>query len=87
MERDTRNWDIKKKVRLIASSIEQNDNDPGFNYFEDLITYYFEDDPDRPLIKEKMDNIMALLNSAANNEDELSRIMDMDFEDEMWYII
>jgi hypothetical protein len=36
-----------------------------------------------------MDNIMKLLNAAGTNEDpsELTRIMHMDFEDEMWYIV
>ena len=75
------------KSKLKAGTIVRNDNDPGFSYFEDLIPYYFDGDPDLPLIEEKMDNIMALLNSAANNEDELNKIMDMDFEDEMWHII
>lgn len=87
MGRDSLNWDIKAKVRLIASTIEQNDNDPGFSYYEDLILFHFEGDPDLPLIKQKMDNIMALLNAAATNEDEINRIWDMDFEDELWYIV
>lgn len=85
--RNAKNWPIKEKVRLIVGSIERNDNDPGYNYFKDLIPYFFEGDPDRPIIQQKMDNIMTLLNNAANNEAELNKIMQMDFEDEMWYII
>ena len=90
MPKDVRDWDIKAKVRLIVATIERNDNDPGYNYYEDLIPYYFEDDPDLPVIQQKMDNIMKLLNSAAadiDNDAELSKIMNMDFEDEMWYIV
>ena len=89
MAKSVRDWDIKAKVRLIVGTIEKNDFDPGYNYFEDLIPFYFKDDPDLPIIQQKMDNIMALLNGAATNEDhnELTRIMNMDFEDEMWYIV
>ena len=75
-----RDWDIKEKVRLIVGSIERNDNNPGYSYFEDLIPYFFKDDPDLPVIQQKMDNIMTLLNAAATNEDpnELTRIMNME---------
>ena len=82
-----RDWDIKDKVKLIAGSIVENDDNSGYSYYEDLIPYYFDDDPHRPLIQKKMDNVMTLLNNAANNEDELNKIWDMDFEDEIWYII
>jgi hypothetical protein len=82
--KSVRDWDIKEKVKLIAGSIVQNDNDPGYSYYEDLIPYYFEDDPDRPLIQKKMDNIMKLLNEASITD--LKKIWDMDFEDEIWYI-
>jgi hypothetical protein len=53
-----RDWDIKDKVKLIAGNIVENDNNSGFSYYEDLIPYYFDDDPDRPVIQKKMDNIM-----------------------------
>ena len=74
-------WDIKEKVKLIASTIEQNDNDPGFNYYEDLISFHFGDDPDLPIIQQKMDNIMKLLNEASISD--LKKIWEMDFEDEI----
>lgn len=86
MERDTLVWD-KEKVKLIVGSMVKNDNNQTFSYYEELIPFHFENDPDRLLIQDKMDNIMALLNGAATNEDGLTRIMNMDFEDEMWNII
>lgn len=87
--KSVRVWDIKEKVKLIAGTTVRSDNGPEYIYFEDLIPYHFKDDPDLPIIQQKMDNIMKLLNAAATNEDpnELNKIWDMDFEDELWYIV
>lgn len=48
----------------------------------------FEDDRDLPLIKEKMDNLILLLEeSKQKGEKEFNRILSMDFEDELYYMI
>lgn len=82
MMKDTTNWDIKDKVKLIVASIEKNDNDDNYNYFTDLISYHFSDDKDLPMIQEKMDNLMNLLNTEG-----MSKLEDMDFETEIWNLI
>ena len=82
MTKNTSNWDIKDKVKLIASSIEQNDNDDNYNYFTELIPYYFSDDKDLLIIQEKMDNLMNLL-----NKEGMDKLGDMDFEKEIWNLI
>ena len=82
------NWDIKDKVKLIAGTIVENDDQNGFNYFEDLIPFYFTNDNDLLLIKEKMNNLINLLNEAKKQSSvEFEKIQDMDFEDEIWYKI
>lgn len=81
-------WNIKDKVKLIAGTIEENDDKSGFNYFEDLIPYYFSEDEDLPLIKEKMDNLIKLFEKAnSEGEEEFEKFQDMDFEDDIWEMI
>lgn len=76
-------WNIKEKVRLIVGNIEKNDDDITYGYFTDLIPYYFSDDKDLPIIQEKMDNLMKILNT----EGGFDKIKHMDFENEIWDLI
>lgn len=80
--KDTSNWNIKDKVKLIAGSIEQNDNDDNYSYFTDLISFHFSNDKDLPIIQEKMNNLMILL-----NKEGMDKLGDMDFEEEIWDLI
>ena len=85
---DIKDWNIKDKVKLIAGSIEENDDFSGFNYFEDLISYYFYNDKDSQIIKEKMDNLIKLFEEAnSKGEEEFEKFQDMDFEEEIWNMI
>jgi len=77
------NWNIKDKVKLIVSTIEKNDNTNGYSYFNDLIPFYFSNDNDLPLIQEKMNNIMNIL----NDTNGITKLQDMDFENEIWDLI
>lgn len=86
MKNETMN--IKEKVKWIASTIEQNDNDNGFNYFEDMMNGIFADDSDLLIIKEKMDNLIKLFEKInAEGEEEFEKFMDLDFEDDIWNLI
>ena len=38
--KNKQNMNIKEKVKLIAGTIERNDDNTGFNYFEDLIPFF-----------------------------------------------
>ena len=79
---------IKEKVKLIVGSIEKNDNNNEFNYFEDLIPFYFADDKDFSIIKEKMDNLIKLMTEKYNEgTDAFEKFNDLDFEEEIWEII
>jgi len=73
---------IKEKVKLIAGTIERNDNNIGFNYFEELIPFYFSNDEDIDIIKEKMNNLISLI-----NQDGIEKFLDLDFETEIWEMI
>ena len=58
-----------------------------YQYFEDMMNNIFSDDPELPIIKEKIDNLMSLLNSKTQNNDELEAFLDLDFETEIWKMI
>ena len=87
-ERNIKDWDIKEKVKLIAGTIEQNDNENGFNYFEELIPFYFSEDSDMSVIKEKMTNLIKLLEKVNSQVIEaFEKFEDLDFEEEIWEMI
>lgn len=79
---------IKEKVILIAGTIEENDAKDGFNYLEDLITFHFSNDFDISIIKEKLNNLISLMAKKKNEgPQEFDNFIDLDFEDEIWYMI
>ena len=81
-------WNIKDKVKLIAGTIEENDDKSGFNYFEEMMNWYYSTDPDFIIIKEKMDNLIKLFEKYNSEGDEaFEKFQDMDFEDEVWGMI
>ena len=82
MMKKSSDWDIKDKVKLIAGTIEKNDNDDNYNYFTDLISFHFSNDKDLPVIQEKMNNLMNLL-----NKEGMDKLGNMDFETEIWDLI
>jgi hypothetical protein len=83
--KNKQNMNIKEKVKLIAGTIEKNDNNDGFNYFENLISFYFANDNDYQIIKEKMNNLIKLLSTF--DEKELKNFENLDFETEIWEMI
>lgn len=79
---------LKEKVSSIVSTIEENDNHDGFNYFEELMNNKYSNDPDFHIIKEKMDNLIVLLNKVnKEGEESFEKFQDLDFETEIWDMI
>lgn len=73
---------------FVVSSMDMDENQTKFGYFEDMMNGIFENDPDLPLIKEKMDNLVELLYDVkSKGEKEYQKFLDMDFEDEIWNMI
>lgn len=74
--------DTKQKVVRVLYTINKNDNDNGFNYYENLVDNLYSKDPDFNIIKSKLDNLMILLEK--KGYDYLSSL---DFEKEIWEMI
>jgi hypothetical protein len=85
--KNSKNMTLVEKVKWVASTIEIEDNQKKYQYFEDMMNNIFSDDPELPIIKEKIDNLMSLLNSKTQNNDELEAFLDLDFETEIWNLI
>jgi hypothetical protein len=85
--KNSKNMTLVEKVKWVASTIEIEDNQKKYQYFEDMMNNIFSDDPELPIIKEKIDNLMSLLNSKTQNNDELEAFLDLDFETEIWKMI
>lgn len=79
---------IKEKVVMVASSMEIEMTDTNFDYDKAGMNIMFGNDEDLPIIKEKMDNIVKLLKEKKNESEEaFTQFMNLDFEDEIWYMI
>ena len=79
---------IKQKVVRIAHTINQNDQKDGFNYYEELLNDLYSNDPDFPIIKSKLDNLVELLQKVNLEGDEaFEKFENLDFEDEIWDMI
>jgi len=79
---------LKEKVMFVISAMDMNENQTEFGYFEDMMNGIFESDPELPLIKEKMDNLIALLYEVkAKGEEEYQKFLDLDFEEDIWEMI
>lgn len=78
---------IKEKVKMIVESLEMNDKNE-FYYSEDLILFHFSDDSEFTIIKNKVKNLVTLMNDIKRNSDEdFQNFLDLDFETEIWYKI
>lgn len=72
----------------IAYTINQNDHKDGFNYYEELLNDLYSNDPDFPIIKSKLDNLVELLQKVNLEGDEaFEKFENLDFEDEIWDMI
>jgi hypothetical protein len=58
-----------------------------FCYFEEMMNVRFSKDPDFPIIKEKMDNLVALFYEKNKNPEEFEKFLEMDLEEEVWDMI
>jgi len=84
----TKEMNIKEKVVMVASSMEIEMTDTNFDYDKAGMNIMFGNDEDLPIIKEKMDNIVKLLKEKKNESEEaFTQFMNLDFEDEIWYMI
>lgn len=78
---------LVEKVKWVASTIEMEDDQMHFQYFEDMMNICFANDPELPIIAEKVNNLITILNNKIPNNDELESFMDLDFETEIWNLI
>jgi Ca2+-binding EF-hand superfamily protein len=80
--------DIKQKVTRMLATIDENDNNDGFVYFDEMLYNLYSTDPDYLLMKEKLDNLVVLMYEfKQKGEEEYEKFLDMDFEDEIWHMI
>lgn len=87
-EKVNKEWkDVKEKVLYIVSTMDIMEGDTEFSYFNELMEYIFVNDPDFPVIKEKMDNLVSLCYEKNKDPEEFRKFLDLDFEDEIWYMI
>ena len=85
---DLKTMTLKEKVLFVASAMDIDENQNEFGYFEDMMNGMFENDPELPLIKEKMDNLVKLFYEAkAKGKEEYQKFLDLDFEEEIWEMI
>lgn len=79
---------LLEKVKWVASTIEIEDDQKHFQYFEDMMTNCFANDPELPIIRDKMENLISLLNTKLKGDkDEYEAFMDLDFETEIFHMI
>lgn len=78
---------LVEKVKWVASTIELEDNQEKYQYFEEMMNNIFSSDPELPIIKEKIEKLITLLNNKISNNDELESFLDLDFETEIWNLI
>lgn len=79
---------LLEKVMRIVSTVEITDNQDGFCYFEEMMIDYYTNDPDFPIIREKMENLISLLNTKLKGDkDEYEAFLDLDFETEIFHMI
>ncbi len=75
------NLDIKEKTKMVIETLVKDEN--GYEYFYDMLKMFNDDDS--LIVKEKMDNLVNLLNDMS--DDEYEKFEDLDFEDEIWNMI
>lgn len=80
---------LKSSVSFMISDCEVLNGNPKYEFDDDFIRIMSTpDEYEFPLLKDKMNNIYFLLKQVYNSsEDEYEKLIDLDFEDEIWYFI
>ena len=80
---------IKEKVVYIVNTMDMDDeHDTEFSYFKELMENVFANDTDLPIIRKKMDSLVDLCYKKRTEGDEaFEKLLDMDFEEEIWEMI
>lgn len=79
---------LKEKVLFMVKTLDIDSNDKTFSYYEDMMNEAFTNDKDLPLIKNKMDNLISLLEKSKNkSEEDFLKILNINFENELFYMI
>jgi len=73
----TKNTDLIEKVKRVASTLNVDGT-----YFDEMVDGIFFNDPDLPVIREKMNNLSNLVKTKG-----MENLLEMDFETEIWNII
>lgn len=79
----------KEKVSKMVSTVTVSDLDKSkFHYFEGMMVSYFGEDEDYPVVKEKMDNLIKLMEAKlAEGKEEYQKFISLDLEEEIWELI
>ena len=77
------NTDIKEKTKMVVETISKDENGK-YHYFEEMLNIF--DNDCQTIIKEKMDNLIVLLEHV-DKDNEMLAFQELDFEDTIWYII
>jgi len=78
--------EIQEKVRQMMQHIDLSDDGKKFCVWNELVESYFPEDPDLPVIMEKLNNLMNLMTQELNNGNWKS-FGERDFEDDIWFLI
>jgi len=73
----TTNTDLMEKVKRLVFTLTVNGT-----YFNEMMESLFSDDPDLPVIREKMNNLSNLVKTKG-----MDNLLEMDFETEIWKLI
>ena len=73
----TTNTDLMEKVKRLVFTLTVNGT-----YFNEMMESLFSDDPDLPIIREKMNNLSNLVKTKG-----MDNLLEMDFETEIWKLI
>lgn len=77
--------DKKTENMLYGLLITLSNDNRTFGYCEKILERHKDENYD--LLKTKMDNLVNKLNSIKDNKEELTRFINRDFEDDIWYEI
>lgn len=73
------NKSIKDKVKELISIMEKDDNG-RWTYFG-----CYENDPDYKIIEDKMNNLILLIEEKEKSPEEFQKLLDSDFDENIWY--
>jgi len=77
---------IKEKLFFVVNTMEIEKGQTKFSYFKESMYNMFNNDPDLPIIEQKMENLVSLMEKT-KKDGKFEELLDKDFEDEIWDMI